>query len=120
MTANGLDIDFSFDAVVSGEREWRQSVLLRLQHDVTFTDLDYGLDLQNEIGKTDRAASLGLRACAAIQNDPRFTATATNIERRVVDGAEEITLSIDVSVDDSGETFSLEALVANGQVSLAP
>ena len=117
-TADGTDIDFS-DRLVSGLEEYRQAALFRLQHDVTFTDLDYGLDLQNEIGQSG-GASLGLRASAAIMNDTRFTATLLDQSRTVVGALETIALSFDIVVDETQETFSLDVLVANNEVRLVP
>ena len=121
MTADGSDIDFS-DALVTGLPEYRQAVFLRLSHDVTFTDADFGLDLAGEIGSTG-AATLGVRASAAIMNDPRFTATLTtpeNQQRRQVGGIVEIRLAFDILVDETQETFSLDVLIANGTVQLVP
>lgn len=119
MTADGLDIDFGFDGVVSGEREWKQAVLLRLQNDVTFTNLDFGLSLDDEIGQIGRSGSLALLASAAIQNDERFTATVTATPSIIAGRVERIVLDIDVVVDDTGQTFSLAVLVADGKVALA-
>lgn len=119
MTADGTDIDFGFDGVVSGEREWKQAVLLRLQNDVTFTDLDFGINLDDEIGQIGRVGSLALRCSAAIQNDERFTATVRATPEIVSGRVESIALAIDVLVDDTGQTFSLAVLVADGKVTLA-
>jgi hypothetical protein len=117
-TLDGSDIDFS-DALVSGERELRQAVLSRLSNAVTMTDNDYGIDLVHELGKTDGASTLGIRATAAIMNDTRFEATLTQQTRTTVDDTESITLSFDI-VADTGESFSLAVLVENGEVTLVP
>ena len=117
-TADGTDVDFS-DRLVSGIDEYKQAALFRLQNDVTFIDLDYGLDLQNEIGQSG-GASLGLRASAAIMNDTRFTATLLSQSRTVTNAIETIALSFDIVVDETQETFSLEVLVANNEVRLVP
>jgi hypothetical protein len=119
MTADGLDIDFGFDGVVSGEREWKQAVLLRLQNDVSFTNLDFGINLDDELGQVGRSGSLALRASAAIQNDERFTATVVAAPSIIAGRVERIILDIDVIVDDTGQTFSLAVLVADGKVTLA-
>lgn len=119
MTADGLDIDFGFDGVVSGEREWKQAVLLRLQNDVTFTNLDFGINLDDELGQVGRSGSLALRASAAIQNDERFTATVVAAPSIIAGRVERVQLDIDVIVDDTGQTFSLAVLVADGKVTLA-
>jgi len=119
MTADGLDIDFGFDSVVSGEREWKQAVLLRLQNDVTFTNLDFGINLDDEIGQIGRSGSLALRASAAIQNDERFTATVAATPSIIAGRVERVRLDIDVVVDDTGQTFSLAVLAADGKVTLA-
>lgn len=119
VTADGTDIDFGFDGVVSGEREWKQSVLLRLQNDVTFANLDYGINLDDELGTVGRTGSLALRCAAAIQNDERFTATVLATPSIVSGRVERIKLDIDVLVDDTGQTFSLAVLVADGKVILA-
>jgi hypothetical protein len=119
MTADGTDIDFGFDGVVSGEREWKQAVLHRVQNDVTFTNLDFGINLDDEIGQVGRSGSLALRASAAIQNDERFTATVVATPSIIAGRIERIILDIDVTVDDTGQTFSLSVLVADGKVTLA-
>jgi hypothetical protein len=126
MTSDGTDIDFGTDAVVSGLREYRQAVLLRLSHVFTFdrspdgSPREFGIDLQDEIGSVGGEASLGVRASAAIQNDPRFTAQLLDQTRRTVNGVVEISLSFEITVDETQETFSLDVLVANGEVRLAP
>jgi hypothetical protein len=119
MTADGTDIDFGFDGVVSGEREMKQAVLHRLQNDVTFTNLDFGINLDDEIGQVGCSGSLALRASAAIQNDERFTATVVATPSIIAGRVERIILDIDVVVDDTGQTFSLAVLVADGKVTLA-
>lgn len=126
MTADGTDIDFATDALVSGLREYKQAVLLRLSHFFTFernadgSPKEFGLDLADELGTVGGEASLGVRASAAISNDERFTAQLTNQVRRKVQGVIEIDLSFEVTVDETGETFSLDVLVANGDVRLVP
>ena len=125
-TPDGSDIDFANDEWVTGELEYRQAVLLRLQHGFTFernvdgSPIPFGIDLQNEIGSVGTAASLGVRASAAIQNDERFTARLLDQSRVMKNGVLEISLSFEITVDDTGETFSLEVLVANGEVRLVP
>ncbi len=126
MTADGTDIDFTTDSFVSGLREYQQAVLLRLSHVFTFdrsadgSPKEFGIDLAAELGTVGGEASLGVRASAAIQNDERFTATLTSQTRRVVQGVAEISLSFEIIVDATGETFSLDVLVANGEVRLVP
>ncbi len=120
LSSDGDDIDFSRDAV-TGLKEYRDAALLRISNDVTHDDLDYGLDVTGELGKptdTGYEQSLGLRCCAAIQNDARFvSASVTNSTRRVVDGTLQVTLSFEVEVAN-GVSFSLSVLVANGEVKL--
>lgn len=126
MTADGTDLDFSTDVVVSGLREYRQAVLLRLSHEFTFdrepdgSPRPFGIDLAGELGTVGTEASLGIRASAAIQNDTRFTAQLLDQTRIVVAGAVQIKLIFEIIVDETQETFSLEALVANGEVRLVP
>jgi hypothetical protein len=118
-TLDGTDIDFS-DVLVSGERELRQAADSRLSNDVTMTNFDYGVDLANELGKTSGSETLGIRASATIMNDERFSdATLTRITRTTVDDTETIALAFDI-VTAAGESFSLEVLVANGEVVLVP
>jgi predicted TIM-barrel fold metal-dependent hydrolase len=119
VTSDGTDIDFS-DKLVSGIDEYRQAAFLRISHEVTFSNNDFGIDLANELGKTSGQDTLGVRASAAIMNDQRLTATLTNQTRTYVNGIESISLSFDVTVDETQETFSLEVLVANNEVSLVP
>ena len=125
-TSDGSDIDFANDEWVTGLPEYRQAVLLRLQHEFTFernadgSPIPFGIDLQNEIGTVGGAASLGIRASAAIQNDDRFTAQLLSQSQRTVNGVVEISLSFEIVVDETGETFSLDVLVANGAVRLVP
>lgn len=120
LTSAGDDIDFGRDTV-TGLPEYRDAALLRITNDVTYDDLDYGLDVTGELGKlTDIGyeQSLGLRCCAAIQNDTRFvSATVTNSTRTTVDETLYVSLSFEVEVVD-GTTFSLSVLVANGEVRL--
>jgi hypothetical protein len=126
MTEDGTDVDFATDSTVTGVDEYRQAVLLRLSHFFTFernadgSPVPFGIDLLAEIGTVGGDASLGVRASAAIQNDDRFTAQLLDQARRVVDGVVEIDLSFEVTVDETQETFSLDVLVANGEVSLVP
>lgn len=125
-TSDGSGIDFSNDEWVTGLPEYRQAVLLRLQHEFTFernadgSPVPFGIDLAAELGKVDGEASLGVRASAAIQNDERFTAQLLNQTRTEADGAIEIELTFEITVDETGETFSLDVLVADGKVSLVP
>ena len=125
-TDDGTDIDFTNDEWVTGLPEYRQAVLLRLSHFFTFdraadgSPVPFGIDLAAELGTVGGDASLGVRASAAIQNDDRFTAQLTDQSRRVVDDVVEISLSFEVIVDDTGATFSLDVLVANGEVRLVP
>jgi hypothetical protein len=125
ITADGTDIDFA-DKTVTGLDEYRQAVLLRLSHAFTFdrnpdgSPVPFGIDLVAELGTVGGEASLGVRASAAIQNDERFTAQLLDQTRRVVNGVVEIDLSFEVTVDATGETFSLDVLVANGEVRLVP
>lgn len=126
MTADGLDIDFANDSTVTGLAEYKQAILLRLSHFFTFERLNdgspvpFGIDLAHELGAIGGDSSLGIRASDAIQKDNRFTAQLTDQQRPVVNGVVEISLSFDVIVDDTGETFSLDVLVANGEVRLVP
>jgi hypothetical protein len=127
MSDDGTDIDFANDSTVTGIDEYRQAVLLRLSHAFTFdrsTDgspIPFGIDLMAELGTVGGDASLGVRASAAIQNDERFTAQLLGTPgRRVVNGVIELSLSFEVIVDETGETFSLDVLVANGEVRLVP
>jgi hypothetical protein len=121
LTADGTDIDFGRD-LVSGAEEYRNAALLRITNAVTYDDLAYGLALVDELGKladSNYAQTLGLRCCAAIQNDERFiTATVDGTPTVARDGATvSISIKFIVEVGD-GETFSLAALVANGEVRL--
>jgi hypothetical protein len=124
--AAATDIDFAKDSTVTGLDEYRQAALLRLSHFFTFdrnTDgspIPFGIDLQAEIGTVGGDASLGVRASAAIQNDERFTAQLLNQTRRVVNAVVEIALKFEIVVDETGETFPLSVLVANGEVRLVP
>lgn len=125
--AAATDIDFANDSTVSGLAEYRQAALFRLSHEFTFdrnadgSPIPFGIDLQAEIGTVGGAASLGVRASAAIQNDERFTAQlAKDPDIRTVNGVVEIALTFEVIVDETGETFSLDVLVANGEVRLVP
>ena len=125
-TADGSDIDFANDSTVTGLLEYIQAVLSRLAHGFTFdrnadgSPIPFGIDLLAEIGTVGGDASLGVRASAAIQNDERFTAQLLNQTRRVVNAVVEIALTFEVTVDETGETFSLDVLVANGEVRLVP
>lgn len=119
LTPDGTDMAFT-DRRVSGIVEYRQACILRLSNDVTFVNLAFGIDLQNEIGQVGLASSLGVRASAAIANDERFSATLLDQRRKVVQGVEQIELDFDVVVIDTGETFSLSVLVANNEVRLVP
>jgi hypothetical protein len=123
---DSTDIDFANDSTVSGLAEYRQAALFRLSHEFTFdravdgSPIPFGIDLLAEIGTVGGAASLGVRASAAIQNDERFTAQLLDQTRRVVNAVVEIALTFEVTVDETGETFSLDVLVANGEVRLVP
>lgn len=126
MTADGTDIDLGTDTVVSGLREYQQAALLRLSHGFTFdreadgSPRPFGIDLTNELGTVGGDASLGIRASVAIQNDPRFTARLLDQQRTMVQGVVRIQLVFEVTVNETQETFSLEVLVANGEVRLVP
>ena len=126
MTADGSDVDFSRDALVSGLDEYRQAVLLRLSHEFTFDREPngdpriFGIDLVKELGNVGGEASLGIRASAAIMNDPRFTAQLLRQDRKTTGSIVEISLEFEIIVDETQETFSLEVLVANVEVRLVP
>ena len=122
----GDDIDFANDDWVKGLPEYRGAVLLRLSHEFTYernangSPVPFGIDLAAELGTVGGDASLGVRASAAIQNDERFTAQLIDQKRPEADGAIEIELSFEITVDETGETFSLDVLLADGKVSLVP
>jgi hypothetical protein len=119
-TLDGSDIDFTVDRVISGLPEYRQAALSRVSNDVSYVDPDYGLDLAGEIGTTGGASTIGIRASSAIMNDDRFTsATLTNSSVTQVGGVASVSLSFDVVAED-GTEFSLDVLVANGEVALVP
>lgn len=116
-TADGTDIDFS-SGLISGIEEYRQAAFSRISNDVTYTNLDYGLDLLLEIGKTGNESSIGIRASAAIQNDARFIEAKLIKQGRTVDGdVVSISLAFDVVAQD-GTEFSLAVLVTSGEVVL--
>jgi hypothetical protein len=121
LTANGTDIDFGRD-LVSGAEEYCNAALLHITNAMTYDDLAYGLALVDELGKladNNYAQTLGLRCCAAIQNDERFiTATVDGTPVTTNDGAT-VSISIKFVVEvGNGETFPLVILVANGEVRL--
>lgn len=119
-TTDGSDIDFTRDALISGLEEYRQAALSRVSNEVSYTNADYGIDLVQELGQVGSAATIGIRASAAIMNDDRFTsATLTNQVVRNVGGLAEVSLAFDVVAED-GTEFSLGVLVANGEVALVP
>lgn len=119
-TPDGSDIDFTVDRLVSGLTEYRQAAVSRLANSVTYTDGDYGLDLAEELGQTGRSSTIGVRASAAIMNDERFvSATLTNQSVSRAGGIESVALSFLVVAED-GLEFSLDVLVANGEVELVP
>lgn len=118
-TRDGTDIDFS-DRLVSGLEEYRQAAVSRLSNEVTMTDNDYGIDLAQELGKTGALDTIGIRASDAIMKDDRFiSATLTNSVPRRNGDLVEYALSFEVIAQD-GVTFSLDTLVANGEVVLVP
>ena len=118
MTSGGNDIDFTRDALVSGLDEYRQAAFLRISNDVTFTNLDYGLDISNDLGSTNGTSTLGVRASAAIMNDERFVSAkmTTLRERREVDIVS-IEMAFEVIAQD-GTEVSLAVLVEAGKVTL--
>lgn len=120
-TADGADIDFTKDAVIGGLEERRQAAVSRISNEVSMVNADYGIDLVQELGQTGGADTIGIRASSAIMNDERFTSAALSrpaVERRVEDVVE-TALSFDVVAED-GTEFSLDVLVANGEVTLVP
>lgn len=118
-TLDGTDIDFS-DRLISGLSEHRQAALSRLSNEVTMTDSDYGIDLALELGKVGAIDTIGIRASDAIMKDERFvSAELTNTTQRQNGDLVEVTLSFEV-VSQEGVTFSLDVLVANGEVVLVP
>lgn len=119
-TADGSDIDFARDSLVSGLEEYRQAALSRISNEVTYTNNDYGLDLAGELGQTGGVDTIGIRASSAIMNDERFTSAALtqSTVRRSGDVAE-VELAFDVVAQDGSEV-SLDVLVANGEVVLVP
>jgi hypothetical protein len=119
-TLDGTDIDFSVDRVITGLAEYRQAALSRISNDVSHVNADYGLDLAGELGQVDAVATIGIRASSAIMNDSRFTSAAlTHSSITQVEGTASVSLSFDVVVED-GTEFSLDVLVANGEVALVP
>lgn len=119
-TRDGTDIDFSRDALVSGVDEYRQAALSRISNEVSYTNADYGIDLVQELGQTGSADTIGIRASSAIMNDERFaSATLTRSSTRRTGDVVEVSLSFDVEAED-GTEFSLDVLVANGEVVLVP
>ena len=122
-TRDGSDIDFTRDYIITGLEEYRQAAFSRISNEVTYTDADYGIDLALELGKTEGIDTIGIRASAAIMNDERFTSAALStpptVRRGVTGDLVEIALSFDVVVED-GTEFSLDVLVANGEVVLVP
>jgi hypothetical protein len=119
-TLDGLDIDFTKDALVAGVDEYRQAARSRLNNDVSMVNADYGLDLAGELGEVGGVSTIGIRASSAIMNDARFTsATLTQSSITQVGGTASVSLSFDVVAED-GTEFSLDVLVANGEVALVP
>jgi len=119
-TRDGSDIDFGRDALISGLEEYRQTALSRVSNEVSYVNADYGIDLASELGQVNAVDTIGIRASSAIMNDDRFTsATLTNSTVTPVDGAVNYSLSFDVVAVD-GQEFSLDVLVANGEVALVP
>jgi hypothetical protein len=118
MTADGNDVDFTRDALVSGLDEYRQAAFLRISNDVTFTNLDYGLDLANELGSTNGTSTIGVRASAAIMNDERFvSAKLTTLRERREFDIVAIEMAFEVVAED-GTEVSLAVLVEAGKVRL--
>lgn len=119
-TADGTDIDFTRDALVSGLDEYRQAALSRISNEVSYVNGDYGIDLVQELGQIGTVSTIGIRASGAIMNDERFTSAAlTNSSETRNGDVVEVSLSFDVVAED-GTEFSLDVLVANGEVVLVP
>lgn len=119
-TRDGSDIDFTRDVLITGVDEYRQAALSRISNEVTYTDGDYGIDLAQELGKTGGIDTIGIRASSAIMNDERFaSATLTRSSVRQTGDVAKVSLSFEVVVED-GTEFSLDVLVANGEVVLVP
>lgn len=118
-TRDGADIDFARE-LISGVDEYRQAALSRVSNEVSYLDADYGIDLAQELGQTRALDTIGIRASGAIMNDERFTSAALTSSRAVRNGdIVEYSLSFAVVADDT-VTFSLDVLVANGEVVLVP
>lgn len=119
-TRDGSDIDFARDALVSGIEEYRQAALSRISNEVSYTNPAYGIDLAQELGQTGGVDTIGIRASSAIMNDERFaSATLTRSSTRKIGDVVDVSLSFDVEAED-GTAFSLDVLVANGEVVLVP
>jgi hypothetical protein len=118
-TLDGTDIDFT-DRLVSGVDERRQAARSRLSNEVTYTNTDYGLDLVQELGQVGGVDTIGIRASSAIMNDDRFVSAALTASSTAQTGdVASVSLSFDVVAED-GTEFSLDVLVANGEVALVP